>query len=170
MLKINNETLGGTMDARYVNAIVRATKGILTTHLGAEVTSLTPKVGTGSVTSSEISVILGVKGQLAGQIICSFKKDTALQIVGKMMGGMSITELDEMSWSAVKEFGNWIAGTTATELSNEDCIIDVTPPVTNEGSSIFHSSEKYLTLSLETTVGPIDIHISFQVVEEPLSI
>ncbi|MCM2676702.1 chemotaxis protein CheC [Alkalicoccobacillus plakortidis] len=68
----------------------------------------------------------------------------------------------------MKEFGNWIAGTTATELSNEQCIIDVTPPVTNEGSSIFHSSEKYLTLSLDSSLGQIDIHLSFQVVEETI--
>ncbi|WP_285804023.1 hypothetical protein [Alkalicoccobacillus plakortidis] len=32
------------MEARYVNAIVRATKGILMNHLGAEVHSLTPKL------------------------------------------------------------------------------------------------------------------------------
>ncbi|MDQ0205282.1 chemotaxis protein CheX [Alkalicoccobacillus murimartini] len=156
------------MDARYVNAIVRATKGILTNHLGAEVNFLLPKLGEGSVTSNDISVILGVKGELAGQIICSFDKNTAKNIVSTMMGGMPIEELDEMGWSAVREFGNWIAGSTATELSLENCIIDVTPPVTNEGLSIFHSSEKYLTLSLESSLGLVQIHLSFQAVEEKI--
>ncbi|TSB45820.1 chemotaxis protein CheX [Alkalicoccobacillus porphyridii] len=153
------------MNANYVNAIIRATKGILTNHLGAGVTLHVPNQGTGSVSSNDISVILGVKGNLIGQIICSFNKDTAKNIVGTMMGGMTIETLDEMGWSAVQEFGNWIAGTTATELSTEGCIIDVTPPVTNEGLSTFHSSEKYISLLLESTIGMVHIHMSFQEVE-----
>ena len=153
------------MNASYVNGIIRATKGILTNHLGAGVTLHVPNVGTGSVSSNDISVILGVKGDLTGQIICSFDTDTAKNIVSTMMGGMPIDELDEMGWSAVQEFGNWIAGTTATELSTEGCIIDVTPPVTNEGLSTFHSTEKYISLVLDSTLGNVLIHLSFQEVD-----
>lgn len=153
------------MNATYVNAIIRATKGIITNHLGATATLHVPSLGNGSVSSNDISVILGVKGDLSGQIICSFSKDTAKQIVSKMMGGMPIDTLDDMGWSAVQEFGNWIAGTTATELSTEGCIIDVTPPVTNEGLSTFHSSEKYISLVLDSSLGNMHIHLSFQEVD-----
>ncbi|WP_100371873.1 chemotaxis protein CheX [Bacillus sp. FJAT-45037] len=148
------------MNVQHVNAICRATKGILSSHLGVEVEALKPSVGKGSVPSNDISVILGVKGDLKGQIICTFSSETSLKIVSAMMGGMQIDQLDEMGWSAVQEFGNWVAGTTATELSKEACIIDVTPPVINEGESKFHSSFPYITVPLGSSIGEINVHIS----------
>ncbi|WP_100406510.1 chemotaxis protein CheX [Bacillus solitudinis] len=148
------------MNVKHVNAICQATRGILSSHFGIDVTLLAPKAGTGSVPSNDISVILGVKGQLTGQIICSFSEDTAKKIVGAMMGGMIIENLDEMGWSAVQEFGNWVAGTTATELSKEECIIDVTTPIVNEGESKFHAGSPFVTVPLDSSIGGIDVHIS----------
>lgn len=150
----------GVMNVQYINAICRAAKSILTSHLGVEVENMRPSAGSGTVPSHGISVILGVKGDLKGQIICTFQTETALNIVGAMMGGMKIEVLDEMGFSAVQEFGNWVAGTTATELSKEGCVIDVTPPVINEGDSKFHSSYPYITVPLRSTLGEIQVHIS----------
>lgn len=76
-----------------------------------------------------------------------------------MMGGMTVKTLDEMGWSAIQEFDNWVAGSTASELSKQNCVIDVTPPAVNEGTSKFHStkispcqwiqqSEKFLSIDL----------------------
>lgn len=149
-----------SMNANHVNAICRATKSILLNHFGIDVTPEAATAGKGSVPSNHVSVILGINGQLNGQIICSFSSDTAKKIVGVMMGGMEIQELDEMGWSAVQEFGNWVAGTTATELSKEQCIIDVTPPIINEGQSQFRSNKMFVTVPLASQIGLIDVHIS----------
>lgn len=148
------------MNAKHVNAICRATEYILVNHFGVEVTPLKPRVQQTEVPSNQISVILGINGQLNGQIICSIDEQTARNIVGVMMGGMTIDELDDMGWSAIQEFGNWVAGTTATELSKEDVIIDVTPPIINEGSSKFRSNKLFITVPLETKIGLLDVHIS----------
>ncbi|WP_096198904.1 chemotaxis protein CheX [Bacillus sp. FJAT-45350] len=148
------------MQANHVNAITRATKSILTNHLGVEAEMLKPYVQKKSIPSNEISVILGINGQLEGQIICSVDHQMAKSMIGAMMGGMTIETIDDMGWSAIQELGNWIAGTTATELSKEDCIIDVTPPVVNEGASKFHSSSTFITFPLNTAIGEMHIHVS----------
>ncbi|WP_367613671.1 chemotaxis protein CheX [Halalkalibacter nanhaiisediminis] len=148
------------LNVKHVNAISRATNEILTNHFGLDVTPLEPTTGTGTVFSKEIAVILGVKGELTGQIVCAFSNNTAKQIVGVMMGGMQIDQLDEMGLSAVQEFGNWVAGTTATELSKESCIIDVTTPIVNEGESKLHSSNPFVTVPLNSKIGQIDVHIA----------
>jgi chemotaxis protein CheX len=148
------------MNAKHVNAICRATESILSNHFGLVVTTLKPRVEQSAVPSNHVSVILGVSGQLNGQIICSIDMQTAKNIVGVMMGGMTIDELDDMGWSAIQEFGNWIAGTAATELSKEDIIIDVTPPMINEGTSNFRSTKLFITVPLETKIGLLDLHIS----------
>ncbi|QOY36522.1 chemotaxis protein CheX [Anaerobacillus isosaccharinicus] len=154
------------MNAKHVNAICRATEFIFVNHFGVDVKPLNPRVQQNAVPSNQVSVILGINGQLNGQIICSIDEQTAKNIVGVMMGGMTIEALDDMGWSAIQEFGNWVAGTTATELSKEDVIIDVTPPVINEGASHFRSNRLFITVPLETRLGLIDIHIS---VKEPVA-
>ncbi|WP_216829332.1 chemotaxis protein CheX [Alkalihalobacterium elongatum] len=148
------------MNVKHVNAICRATETILESHFGIKVTPLKPSAGNSPIPSNHVSVILGINGQLNGQIICSFSEHTAKAIVGVMMGGIEIEKLDDLSWSAVQEFGNWVAGTTATELSKEECIIDVTPPIVNEGISKYHSSKTFITIPLDTRIGPIEVHIS----------
>ncbi|GAE35628.1 chemotaxis protein CheX [Halalkalibacter akibai] len=155
------------MNVNHINAICRATKEILTTHFGLQVSPLAPSAGTGTIPSNDIAVILGIKGQLKGQIVCTFSTDTAKKLVGVMMGGMQIDQLDDMGWSAVQEFGNWVAGTTATELSKESCIIDVTTPMINEGESKFHSSNPFVTVPLDTPIGKLNVHIAVK--EEPSS-
>ncbi|PYZ94020.1 chemotaxis protein CheX [Salipaludibacillus keqinensis] len=148
------------MNVIHINAVCRATKSIMNNHFGVEVVPNKPSSGQGVVPSNDVSVVLGVNGQLSGQIICTLNTDTAKKLVGTMMGGMIIEQLDEMSWSAIQEFGNWVAGSTATELSKEDCTIDVTPPVVNDGMSKFRSSKMFISVPMDTTLGEIGIHIS----------
>nr|WP_090890515.1 chemotaxis protein CheC [Evansella caseinilytica] len=148
------------MNVKHINAVCRAAKSLLHSHFGIDVEPMKPRADQFAVPSSDISVVLGVTGQLSGQIICSVTSDTAKNIVGLMMGGMEITTMDEIGWSAIREFGNWVAGSTATELSKEDCVIDVTPPVVNEGASNFRGTNLFITVPFESQIGLIDIHIS----------
>ncbi|PRO64709.1 chemotaxis protein CheX [Alkalicoccus urumqiensis] len=150
------------MNAAHINAVCRAAKGIMTDHFQVEVTPQKAQAGGGTVPSNDVAVVLGVSGELTGQIICSIDTATAKNIVGTMMGGMEIKEMDEIGWSAIQEFGNWVAGSTATELSKEDCIIDVTPPVVNEGSSKFRSSKTFITVPMLTGIGDISVHVSLE--------
>lgn len=150
------------MQQIQINAIHNAMNQILTGYLGVEVTTLDATKVKGYITSTGVSVILGLKGDWQGQLICSFSKHTAYQIIGTMMGGMQISEIDEMGWSAVEEFGNWIAGSAATELSNEGYFIDVTPPVINEGNSHFHSQKELLSLPHNTPIGSFEVHINLE--------
>ncbi|UOE93260.1 chemotaxis protein CheX [Alkalihalobacillus sp. LMS39] len=149
------------MDARHVNAITKATKSILSSHLGLEVKLLNPFVQKKLVPTNDVTVILGIFGQLEGQLICTMEETTAKSIISTMMGGFPVEAIDEMGWSAIQEFGNWVAGNTATELS-QDYEIDVTPPVVNNGTSTFHSTSSFITLPLESQIGQIDIHVTIK--------
>ncbi|KMK75651.1 chemotaxis protein CheX [Alkalihalobacillus pseudalcaliphilus] len=154
------------MEVKHINAICQATKQIISTHFGVGVDILRPSAGRGKLTSEEISVILGIKGQLRGQIICTFSTETARSIISTMMGGMVVQDIDELGWSAVQEFGNWVAGTAATELSKEGCLIDVTPPIINEGDSKYYSESPFISIPLHSALGHIGVHISVQEVRQ----
>lgn len=148
------------MNVNHINAVCQATKSIMSNHLGLDIRSYKPSSSQGVIASNDVSVLLGVNGQLSGQIICTLSTDTCKKIVGTMMGGMTIETMDDMGWSAIQEFGNWVAGSAATELSLQGCIIDVTPPVVNEGLSKFHSTKMFITVPMESTIGKISIHVS----------
>ncbi|MCP8968389.1 chemotaxis protein CheX [Ectobacillus ponti] len=151
------------MERRYVDAVCRAAENIFTGHFGLpDVQVLEIHDGETQVPAMPISVILGVHGALKGQIICSFQDDTAKQIIGTMMGGMEVAEIDDLGWSAIQEFGNWVAGTSATEISKEGVVVDVTPPVINEGHSRFRSTNVFTTVPLETAMGRVEIHVALQ--------
>ncbi|WP_280768750.1 chemotaxis protein CheX [Salipaludibacillus daqingensis] len=148
------------MNANHINAVCQATKAIMNNHFGVDITPNKPSSSKGVIASDDVAVVLGINGQLSGQIICTLSTETAKQLVGTMMGGVTIKILDDMGWSAIQEFGNWVAGSTATELSKLNCLIDVTPPVVNDGMSNFRSTKMFITIPMDSIIGEIAVHIS----------
>ncbi|SFM06879.1 chemotaxis protein CheX [Salibacterium qingdaonense] len=148
------------MNAQHVNAIKNAAVIIVNEHLGLQIEKSKPYVSGNQFISSDISVLMGVNGTLEGQIICTMKEQTALSIVGSMMGGMNVETLDEMGWSAIQEFGNWVAGKAASELAKAEAVIDISPPVINEGKSTFRMEKTFLTIPLTSDAGEVLLHVS----------
>ena len=50
---------------------------------------------------------------------------------------MPITEMDELSQSAICELGNMIMGNAATVFSTQGTLIDITPPTLIKGDILF---------------------------------
>ncbi|SDI69271.1 chemotaxis protein CheX [Alteribacillus bidgolensis] len=78
------------------------------------------------------------------------------------MGVMEISKMADMGWSAIQEFGNWIAGKAASELTNTSAVIDISPPVVNEGVSTFRMEQSFITLPLQSAIGNFYIHVSMR--------
>lgn len=155
------------MNVNYVNAIFTATKSIFNDFLGVDkVEQGELRAGKYTVENNSISVILGLSGDLKGQIICSMDYETSLRIVGKMMGGIEVKTLDDLSLSAIQELGNWIAGGSSTEISKEGIFVDVTTPIINEGKSKLHSNNVFLTLPFKSEIGTIELNVSLKEKEE----
>ena len=100
------------------------------------------KIGKPYVKNSEfgqdsVLIMIGVTGEMRGQVMISFTYEKALEIASKMMMGMPVTELDEMSTSAISELGNMIMGNAATLLSTKGVGIDITPPTICRGTMTF---------------------------------
>lgn len=97
------------------------------------------KIGKPYVKSTEfeqdsVLIMIGVTGEMRGQVMISFSYDKALEIASRMMMGMPVTELDELSTSAISELGNMIMGNAATLLSTKGIGIDITPPTICRGT------------------------------------
>ncbi len=93
------------------------------------------------VSGEPLFIMLGITGEITGQVCMVMGNDTALDIASRMMMGMPITALDDMAKSALSELGNMMMGNAATLLSNNNILIDITPPTLLVGSAILSSPE-----------------------------
>lgn len=121
------------INAEHVNTFLMAA-----TKVVSEACNLTPNVGkpfirNSGFTDDFIIIMIGVTGEMQGQVILAFKKEVALAIASKMMF-MEVTQLDEISTSAICELGNMIMGNASTAFSVKNIGIDITPPTLCEGN------------------------------------
>lgn len=102
---------------------------------------MTPAIGKPSIqetsfTDDSVLIMLGITGQLEGQVIFEIKEESAKLLASKMMMGYEVTQLDDMSMSAISELGNMIMGNSATVFSTQGTLIDITPPAVARGNIV----------------------------------
>lgn len=120
------------INAEHVNTFLMAATKVI-----SEACYVTPKVGKPYIRNSSFSnesvvIVIGVTGEMQGQVILGFEKNVALGIASKMMF-MEVTQLDEISKSAICELTNMIMGNASTAFSVKNVGIDITPPSLFQG-------------------------------------
>ncbi len=115
--------------------------------------------------STDITAVIGVVGQLRGNIAYSMSTDTAKRIVSAMMMGMPVDQLDEMGRSAIGEFANMVTGNASILLSSNGLEVDITPPSIIFGRDIFFiiSSVETISIDMVTPLGNIEVNIGLEV-------
>jgi chemotaxis protein CheX len=95
----------------------------------------------------DISVIMGLTGDCCGTAYLAMNSTAGQKITSSMLGGMDVTEIDDMVKSAVGEFCNMIMGGACCELSNKSIMVDITPPTVIVGEAVTFSNNM-ITLSI----------------------
>lgn len=111
-----------------------------------------PSFRENQIFGKEILSMVGVTGELRGQIYLAIPMVSALQIVSKMMGGMDVLNFDPMAQSAISELSNMICGNAMTHFSKEGIILDITPPTLIIGSNTEIAAVKIRMLSIPVLV------------------
>ncbi|TDT71739.1 chemotaxis protein CheX [Hypnocyclicus thermotrophus] len=152
------------MNVEYINPFTQATFDVLN-MLGA----FSPKIGKLSVKNEPVpsygvSVIVGVIGNIKGQIVYSFTEDTARGIASAMMMGMPVEAFDEMAKSAVSELANMISGNASTGIAAKGLEVDISPPTLITGNNVRITSnvKQTVVVPIETTAGVIEVNIAVE--------
>lgn len=77
--------------------------------------------------NNDLKISIGVIGDLVGEIIYKFPRETSIGMVN-VMTGMEIENIDEFVTSAVSEIANIISGNILNMLSKENFNCDILPP------------------------------------------
>jgi len=156
MMKIN---------ARHVNPFVEAAMKVVNQITGIEVRrghlSYKPKVEP----SFGVSIIIGIYGFLAGQIVYSLDGKLADKLVDKLLDGKSPQQKKIMFLDSLGEVANMITG-NATALLNQgsSSVLNITTPAVAAGDnlSVHLVPKPALVLGLITVYGPIEVSIAVE--------
>ena len=136
-------------NVEYINPFLMAATSIIKDICQIELKVGKPYVKETEFASDSVIIMIGVTGEMRGSVMIALSYNKALEIASNMMMGMPVTELDEMSTSAISELGNMIMGNAATILSTKGIGIDITPPTLCRGNlTITQSYTKNICIPL----------------------
>lgn len=128
-----------TINVNYINPLLKASVTVIRQACALDVTLDKPSLRDTVFTADELLVLMGITGEMKGQAIIDFPKSAALAIASKMCM-TELTEMDELSQSAICELCNMIMGNTATLFSQAGTQIDITPPTVCKGDVTFQNN------------------------------
>lgn len=123
----------------YINPFLQAATKVFNDMCGIDLKIGKPYMSSPLVTEESIIIMIGITGEVKGQVIITFAHDTTLVIASKMMM-MQVNEIDEMVNSAIGELGNMILGNAATIFATQQISIDITPPTIGDGKMTFSNA------------------------------
>lgn len=155
------------MRAEFINPFVAAAFNVLENMLqvkpekGALCLQASPFCG------KEVNTVIGVTGEVLGQVILSMDTSTAMKFASVMLMGLPVTEMDEMTKSAVNELGNMITGNAATGLSENGFLCNLTPPTLFMGKDVMISTKdlQILVIPLSTPYGDLNLNVALRQVD-----
>ena len=151
------------MNVEHINPFILASRTVMKTIANIDVSLGKVYLKTSPYSSETVVVVVGLMGELRGQVLFSMDKTVAFQIASAMMMGMPICELDEMSKSAIAESTNMILGNAATLLYEKGVKIQITPPSIMMGNNIQISTPNMRILCVPlilSTGGTIEMDIA----------
>ncbi|MFU0831732.1 MAG: CheC-like family protein [Oscillospiraceae bacterium] len=146
------------MDNALYSTFLSATRDVLKTML--DVNSMKENPG-GLQDKEELSISIQVTGSLTGEIIYRFPKETSLNMVKIMSGGMDFEEVDDFVTSAVGEIANIISGKALISLSEQKIVCDILPPkiLSETEDSKSEALDSGIRTQIQSNVGSIEIDI-----------
>lgn len=137
-----------------INPFLMAATSIMKDICQTEMKIGKPYVKTTEFDKESVAIMIGITGEMKGQVIMAFTYEDALLVASKMMMGMPVAELDDMATSAISELGNMIMGNAATIFSTKGIVIDITPPTLCRGSmTITQTYAKNICVPIQGEIG-----------------
>lgn len=151
-----------TLNAEYINPFLMAAKKVLQDMCFVEVGIQKPLLKPADFDEGSWVIIVGVTGQMRGQVLIAMSRENACSIASKMCM-MEVTKIDDFAASALSELGNMIMGNAATVFSSNGIGIDITPPTLSNGEVSFTSCHaKTLCVPLSMPDGGVELFLALR--------
>lgn len=152
------------MKAELINPFIKASTSVVSMMGGVNLEKGTPNLVDEVLLKNHIGIVIGITGEIRGQVVMAFDKEFAKGIISNMMGGMPVDTIDDIGKSAISELGNMVLGNAATGLYEYGYQIDITPPSLISGESTIYSTvgQKIVVIPFVTPLGVLELNISLK--------
>lgn len=121
------------MNKEIITAFNNAVLNVIPMFGIADVKFLSEKTYGKQIETNGVVGIIGIIGELTGNVYFSMSEDCAKKIASYMMGGMEVSEFDELAQSAISELSNMLAANASIILSETGKMIDISTPTLMSG-------------------------------------
>lgn len=124
------------MDAKLINPFLISVSSVLPQLGFQNIEKKSIELRNKKISVDGVIIIIGVVGELKGNIAYSMDMEGAKKIASTMMMGMPVESLDDMAKSAISELSNMLTANASINLANEDISVDISVPTLMYGDSI----------------------------------
>ncbi len=152
------------MDARFINPVIDAFREILPQLGFADIQRGKLSMGSNSVESLGVTVIIGMTKDLRGSVAYNMSEATAMTIASTMMGGMPVSQFDELPQSAISELVNMVTANSAIRFEQLGMQVDISPPSLVVGNDFRARllQEKFLVIEMLADGNLIQLNLGLE--------
>lgn len=151
------------MRVEHIQPFVSAAAFVLKQELNVDIERGELSIAETDYTTKEITVLIGVTGELEGTVLFGATEEMAMNIVYELTGERKVF-YDETSESAIAELGNVISGRATALFEDQGVKCTISPPtvITGRGTIISSVNMTRLVIPLRTPMGELDVAVSLR--------
>ncbi len=156
------------MRVDLINIFISAALDVLQQETGAPAHSGNVRVLSSAQTSEEVTVMVGMNGDVRGMVLLGMSEKTAAAIVSLMMGEECLM-FDDMAQSGIAELGNVITGMATQGMERQGLNVTIAPPALIAGGpGILISTINFrrFVVKLHTSAGDLMLHAAVELAPE----
>jgi len=151
------------MDVNYINPILSSFVNVMPQLGLANVEKKGMSLKGRFIESPGVMIIVGIIGDIKGNVIYGISLNDAKKIASTMMMGMPVENFDELAQSAISELTNMLTANVATNFSNDNIIINISTPTLIHGQFTANSSsDKVVCVEMGVNDMIIEVNISME--------
>ena len=151
------------MDVNHINPIIESFMTVMPQIGMQDVKRLGISVKDRAIESPGVVIIVGLVGDIKGNIIYGMSNDDAKKIASDMMMGKEVAEFDELAQSAVSELTNMLTATVATNYFEQGINVNISTPTLIYGEFIANASiDKVLCIQMQVNEAIVEVNISLE--------
>lgn len=151
------------MDVNYINPILNSFANVLPQLGLANVEKRGISLKSKFIESPGVVIIVGIVGDIRGNVIYGLTLEHAKKIASTMMMGMPVNEFDELAQSAISELTNMLTANVATNFSKENININISTPTLVHGRFTANATaDKVVCVEMDVNGMTIEVNISME--------
>ena len=157
------------MKVEYINPFIESVHDLFSTMLNAEIERGEIGVTSASGNPRDIMALIGLSGPARGTVALSFPTNTALAMVGRILG-VETRVVDDTVSDGVAEIVNIVAGAAKAKLTKGgETVINLSLPTVVRGNDYnvdYPTQSVWLEVPFKSGLGPFSLRVTFEFDDE----